>query len=243
LLYKIQSFYGGIGKISTGSQNQSVTFYVGNLSDLVNIIIPHFEKYLLRSAKSIDFQLWAQCVKLIAAKEHLTNDGLNKILSLKSALNLGLSEQVKTEFPDVVPMVRQAYTVSETPLDPNWISGFSEGESCFYVSITKTNQVLSFFQLELHNRETTLIHKIQEFFRGIGKINFPSKRELVRFSVTKQQDLLNVIIPHFDTNELKGNKNKNYLIWREIQLIVKSKAHLKPEGLIKILDLKKELNQ
>ena len=243
LLYKIQSFFGGIGYISTGSRSQSVTFYVGNLNDIVNVIIPHFQKYLLRSAKGIDFRLWAECVKLMAAKKHLTEDGLNRILSLKSALNLGLSEQVKMQFSNVVPTIRPTYSVSVVPLNPNWISGFSDGESCFYVSITKSHQVLAFFQIELHTRETTLIYKIQEFFGGIGRINIPSKRDLSRFTVTKQQDLLKVIIPHFDAYALEGNKNKNYLIWREILMLVESKAHLTPEGLIQIKELKKELNK
>jgi hypothetical protein len=242
LLYKIKSFFKDIGSITIKKSDNSCTFYVSSLSDLLNIIIPHFQQYPLRSAKNIDFLLWAQCVQLMANKELSTKDRLNKILLLKSALNKGLSESIKVKFPEIVPMVRPNYTVSKIPLNPDWISGFSDGDSCFYVTITKTNYVRAVYQIELHEREITLINKIQEFFKGIGRISYTSNRQLVRFTVAKQQDLFNIVIPHFDTYLLEGNKNKDYLIWRNILLLVKSKSHLKPEGLSQIIELKKKLN-
>ena len=38
--------------------------------------------------------------------EHLTLDGLNKIVAIKASMNRGLSEKLKFAFPDVVPAVR-----------------------------------------------------------------------------------------------------------------------------------------
>lgn len=99
-------------------------------------------------------------------KEHLTEEGLNKIIALKSAINKGLSDMLKAAFPmhAVVSVVRPIHTVSETPLHPSWVSGFTEGEGCFSLSISKRNQVLAIFQIELHDREKHLIRKIVEFF-------------------------------------------------------------------------------
>jgi len=51
-------------------------------------------------------------------KQHLTKDGLNKILSLKSVLNRGLSEQIKSNFPNVKYLVRPEFQVSDKPLNP-----------------------------------------------------------------------------------------------------------------------------
>ena len=51
------------------------------------------------------------------------------------------------------------------------------------------------------------------------------------------------MLSHFDTYKLEGNKLKNYLIFREIVLMVKSKSHLTPEGLNKIKLLKEGLNK
>ena len=62
-------------------------FRVSKLNDIINVIIPHFNQYPLESAKSIDFQLWKQCVMLIKNKEDLRENRWDKILCLKSAFN------------------------------------------------------------------------------------------------------------------------------------------------------------
>ncbi len=42
---------------------------------------------------------------MISNKEHLTKEGLIKIVSLKAAFNdSGLSEKLQREFPDLVPL-------------------------------------------------------------------------------------------------------------------------------------------
>jgi hypothetical protein len=175
-------------------------------------------------------------------KEHLTEEGLNKIIALKSAINKGLSDMLKAAFPNVVPVVRPIHTVSETPLHPSWVSGFTppplyrgawpqnppwkgkgggvsqgggpdaHGEGCFSLSISKRNQVLAIFKIEVHEREKHLIRKIIEFFGDLCNINFPLSRRIVRFTMTRQKHLIDVIIPHFDTYKLEGNKLDNYLI-------------------------------
>jgi hypothetical protein len=40
------------------------------------------------------------------AKEHLTLEGLLKILSLKASLNLGLPDKLKEHFPNIIPTTR-----------------------------------------------------------------------------------------------------------------------------------------
>ena len=54
LLYSIQAFFGGIGHIRLQPSNRGASIAVTKLEDLVNITIPHFEKYFLRSDKAKD---------------------------------------------------------------------------------------------------------------------------------------------------------------------------------------------
>jgi len=78
LLKEFQAFFfNGVGSIV--SRKDSVVYHVTKLDDLVNVIIPHFNKYNLQSAKSIDFLLWKQCIYLMVVKKHLTLEGLEKI--------------------------------------------------------------------------------------------------------------------------------------------------------------------
>ena len=53
-------------------------------------------------------------------KEHLTLDGLQKILCIKGSLNLGLSYEIeiKTNFPNISPIERPLM-VDHKIIDPN----------------------------------------------------------------------------------------------------------------------------
>ena len=241
LLYSIQNFFG-VGNVFGDKEDKSVKIIVSKMSDLINVIIPHFKKYPLLSAKSVDFQLWVMCINIIAKKEHLTLEGLTKIISIKSALNKGLSENLKLRFKDVKPLERLDYRISDIPLNPYWVSGFSEGDSSFQVSVSNnTNQVRVIYNINLHKRDLPLILKIQEFFGGIGNIS--NYKNAVQYSIVSIKSIDKTLIPHFDTFELKGNKLDNYLVWKEIACLVKSKSHLTDEGLQKIKDIKLNLNR
>jgi hypothetical protein len=50
LSLKIQSFFGGIGKIYIAKDKQSAVLAIFSLKDLTNQIIPHFTKYPLITA-------------------------------------------------------------------------------------------------------------------------------------------------------------------------------------------------
>ena len=51
-------------------------------------------------------------------KGHLTPEGFRKIVALRASMNLGLSDKLKTAFPDVVPVERPIVMLPKT-IDPN----------------------------------------------------------------------------------------------------------------------------
>lgn len=240
LLVLVQRFFKGLGSLSHSKQTNTVTYSITKLSDFVKIVIPHFNSYPLRSAKSLDFQLWAQCIEIINNKQHLTNSGLNEILSLKSILNWGLPEKIKSQFPNIKSLVRPLFEASSLPLDPYWVSGFSEGDSSFYVQIFNEKRVTGVYNIELHIREASLLYKLKEFF-GVGNVSVYSARSIARYSVTSTSDLVDFILPHFNKFELAGSKLPNYIVWSKILKLVYSKSHLTPEGLDQIKELKLSL--
>ena len=67
-----------------------VSFTVAKNNDLLNVIIPHFTNFPLQTQKRVDFELWTKILVLIKNKEHLTNEGLLKILSLKYVYTFNL---------------------------------------------------------------------------------------------------------------------------------------------------------
>jgi hypothetical protein len=55
---------------------------------------------------------------MINRKEHLTNEGLQKIINLKASLNQGLSDNLNKVFPNTKP-VKRPIVENEQILDPN----------------------------------------------------------------------------------------------------------------------------
>jgi hypothetical protein len=77
-------------------------YRVNKLNDIINIIIPHFDKYSLITQKQSDYKTYKNIIKLIYKGEHLNKNGIIKIINLKAILNKGLSEKIRINFPDII---------------------------------------------------------------------------------------------------------------------------------------------
>jgi hypothetical protein len=51
-------------------------------------------------------------------KDHLSLEGLKQIINIKASINLGLSDQLKSEFSNSIPVERPVITTTQIP-DPN----------------------------------------------------------------------------------------------------------------------------
>lgn len=134
LLEKIKSYFKKVGTITKSGSN-SFMYRVRSLNDLNNIILPHFTEFPLKTQKQADFKLFTLIVDLINKKEHLTFEGIRKITSIKASMNKGLTETIKADFPDAIPVLRD--NVEPKDLNPHFLSGFIEGEGSFWIGIIK----------------------------------------------------------------------------------------------------------
>ena len=74
-------------------------------------------------------------------KEHLTLEGLQKIINIKATLNFGLSKELQLMFPETIPVPRplaldEGRETQEIP-HSQWIAGFASAEGSFSVSLDK----------------------------------------------------------------------------------------------------------
>lgn len=58
-------------------------------------------------------------------KEHLTLEGLQKILNIRATLNFGLSKELQLMFPETIPVSRPLRETCVIPPHPEWIAGFT----------------------------------------------------------------------------------------------------------------------
>jgi hypothetical protein len=112
LLKLIQNYFGGIGNI-TKLGEESSQYRVTSIGDL-SIIINHFDTYPLVTQKRADYLLFKQAYLSVSNKEHLSLEGLNKIIGIRASINLGLPESLKTQF-NVVPVPRPIISNEEVP--------------------------------------------------------------------------------------------------------------------------------
>lgn len=107
LLSQFQQSLGGLGSIYESSNPNKVNYMIGTKKDLAKLI-NFLEKYPLFTQKpppyggAADYILFKEVVELMSNKAHLSIEGLNKVINIKAAMNLGLSDNLKSEFNDIL---------------------------------------------------------------------------------------------------------------------------------------------
>lgn len=126
-LYLIQRFFG-VGSVTL--HGDSAMFQVVKLSDLA-CVIEHFNNYPLKTQKYADFLLFKRAFDLVNNKEHLTEAGIRKLISIRASMNKGLPERLEAAFPDITPVPRpqvpKTTLESNTPEVKHWMAGFVSG--------------------------------------------------------------------------------------------------------------------
>ena len=77
----------GCGSLNIVEKSGIVNFSVKNFTDITEKIIPFFEKYNIQGIKAKDFSDFKETSILMKSKLHLTKEGLEKILLIKSRMN------------------------------------------------------------------------------------------------------------------------------------------------------------
>lgn len=139
-------------------------------------------------------------------KVHLSINGLQQIINLKASMNLDLSDFLKSEFNNIIPVIRQFINTKYIP-DSNRIAGFVTGEGYFDIRITEQNsnkikyRVQLRFRISQHERDRKLMECLINYF-GSGKLyKYPGKPAVV-LMIFNFTDITNIIIPSFLGNDI-----------------------------------------
>jgi len=237
----IQKFFGNIGAVSTKNTRSTVEFRVSTLSHLINVIIPHFEKYSLITNKHSDFFIFKQIVLLMSENQHRNLEGLQLILNNRASLNWGLTETLKLAFPLTLPVLRVQVENKLENLLPEWLAGFCSGECNFFITISRSYAWLR-FSISQDVRDILLLENIVNFF-NCGYVSKYKNRKVCEFVVTKIDDIILYIIPFFEKYPIRGSKHENYIYFKEAAYIIKNKQHLNKKGMDRVIELKNLMNK
>jgi hypothetical protein len=132
-------------------------------------------------------------------------------------------------------------------LDAEWITGFVDGEGCFFLGINKHQemtagyQVLPEFTVVQHERDVQLLHALKKYF-GCGVVR-RNHGDRMAYRVRGKDHLLKRIVPFFVEHPLKSKKRLDFEKFRRALLMMEVGDHLKPEGVEKIRHLAAQMNR
>lgn len=86
-LMKLFIKFFGCGSVNKRSNTLRCDYIVQDTLNLMEKILPHFDKYPLLNLKQEDFKCFKECMAIIKSKQHLTKEGLDKIKSLNLEMN------------------------------------------------------------------------------------------------------------------------------------------------------------
>ena len=67
----------------------------------MQIIIDHFDNYPIITSKLNNYKLFKLAYNLFINKENLSIEGIEKLVAIKSSMNLGLNPELKLAFPQI----------------------------------------------------------------------------------------------------------------------------------------------
>uniref|UniRef100_UPI0023F0980C homing endonuclease n=1 Tax=Leptographium wingfieldii TaxID=155675 RepID=UPI0023F0980C len=131
-------------------------------------------------------------------------------------------------------------------LNPWFVTGFIDGDGSFAVSITKKKEgigwkIVPMFTIGLDQKDLDLLVQIKDFFKT-GNI-YTSKRGVTYYTVGSVKDIVKYILPHFEKFPLVTQKLKDFILFKEIVLIMEKGEHNTLPGLLKVFSLKVNLNK
>lgn len=242
VLKQIKSFFKGVGNIYI--YESEIVYKVQKREDLINVIIPHFDKYSLLTEKQNDFTIFKNILTMVTCFLFSSTDMI-KILELKASLNRGLSNKIQELFPDL-SIIKRPISKSIYTIDPNWFAGLFSAEGCFYIKLEKSSKYNSINSVRLrieigqHSRDKILINNFVNFLccgYTYNNNNFTS------YSVSKFEDIYTKILPFFKQYKIIGTKSLDFKDFCEVAELIKNKVHLTEWGLNKIVSIKFGMNK
>lgn len=246
LLVLIQKYFDNKGQ-ELQVTDDNVILTISSIKDL-EAVIKHFDEYPLVTQKLVDYLLFKQVYTIICNKEHLTLEGFQKIVAIKSVLNKDLSDKLKYEFKDIIPVTRPLVKLPTTVLPPYWLAGFTSTKGHFGVKLSKNStittgyQVVLKFTLTQQLRDKLLLESFISFY-NCGTFWKSESKDWGVFEVTKFSDVESIIIPFFQKYKVVGVKAKDFASFCFICKMMKEGRHKTEQGLLEIQAIKNNMNR
>ena len=222
-------------------------------------IIWLFVVYLKISVKIIEYKLYYSyisfknfkwiCVSLILSSllrpNHNPNLYLNNIPCHLIKRRFGAKQDTITRcYSTFLSKTIESKNKPEI-LNPFWLTGFVDGEGCFYVGVKKSKKVSTgwritlSFTITLHERDAAILELISNCL-GVGKV-YQQDLGLIQLRIESIKEV-EAVISFLKKFPLITKKSADFVLFVEVYNIIVSKEHLTETGLRKIVARKASMN-
>ncbi len=142
---------------------------------------------------------------------------------------------------------RQGAYGRAVPLDPWYVTGLTEGEGCFCISLAvraklRTGlEVRPSFSLSLNEKDLGLLEGLKAFF-DCGWIRESKGDRTFKYEARSIGDLTGIILPHFERFPLRGYKARSCAGFSHVCRMVEQGDHLQRDGLREIVGIAYQIN-
>ena len=135
----------------------------------------------------------------------------------------------------------------------SWISGFTDGEESFVVSVINNpttrfgKQIFPEFVITQGAKSLDALKVIQTFF-SCGSIVLNKRYDnhnepLYRYCVRSISELKEIIVPFFEQFPLKTYKQNDFILFKRAVEMMSEKEHLQQDGWNQILEFASQMNR
>lgn len=164
-LLKMVKFFFGCGVLYY-SKDGFVSFAVQDFYSIKNKIIPHFLKYSMRGTKYLDFISFKEAFDIIYKKEHLSEEGIDKLYIISKNMN---SYRKHSSFI-YSPMHTKEDSRYYIPLNGHYINGFIAGDGCLSINLKGKRFGYMYLNVSQHKNNKLLMESIAKYFKNTAKV-------------------------------------------------------------------------
>uniref|UniRef100_UPI0023D865BD hypothetical protein n=1 Tax=Gonatophragmium mori TaxID=2966219 RepID=UPI0023D865BD len=230
------------GYVYVDNKNTSgYKFIVSDIDALISTIIPHFDKYPLKTSKQLDYLSWRKAIFL----QKIEISKSNSVLYLKSQMNS------KRSFEE------RWYYLKNTDIKINdaWLQAFIDGEGSFQCNTSNTFNKGKPYQVVNNTLEIAQnshdVFLLEAIILYLGHGYLKPKYDITKLSeCRKSRSVTRVIVNNndaivnfIDNNPMFTTKRLDFLDWKKIIEIKSNNQHKTKSGLDKIKEIKSNMNR
>lgn len=134
-----------------------------------------------------------------------------------------------TKGPIILQTIEFLPSINELSLDNSWLTGFTDAEGCFTISIKKTKGfAIKYILSQKHEENLTLFSKLILLFKT-GIIENHYNHDNYSYVVNGLKNCSKLLESnYFEKFKLKTNKHNSYFLWKQLYFKLLNQDHLDP---------------